>query len=38
MNAIIRGMQPTLPDDATLIIHTETIFDGLYTYLSREVL
>jgi hypothetical protein len=38
LDAIIRGMQLALPDDETLIRHTDVIFDGLYTYLSREVL
>ena len=38
LDAIIRGMQLALPDDETLTRHTSVIFDGLYTYLSREVL
>jgi len=38
LDAIIRGMQLHLPDDMTLIRHTEAIFDGLYTYLTRETL
>jgi len=38
LDAVIRGMQLTLPDDDTLIRHTGVIFDGLYTYLSRELL
>jgi hypothetical protein len=38
MDAVIRGMQLVLPDDPTLIRYTDAIFDGLYTYLSREVL
>jgi hypothetical protein len=38
LDAIIRGMQLELPDDPTLTRHTGPIFDGLYAYLSREVL
>ena len=38
LDAIIRGMQLNFPDDATLLLRTEAIFDGLYTYLIREVL
>jgi len=38
LDGIIRGMQLNSPDDATLLLRTEAIFDGLYTYLSREVL
>jgi hypothetical protein len=38
LDVIIRGMQLTLPDDQTLIQCTDVIFEGLYTYLSREVL
>ena len=38
LDVIIRGMQLTLPDDQTLIQYTDAIFEGLYTYLSREVL
>jgi hypothetical protein len=38
LDAVIRGMQLALPDDPALIRHTDAIFDGLYTYLSREVL
>jgi len=34
----IRGMQLTLPDDEILTSHTDVMFDGLYAYLSREVL
>jgi hypothetical protein len=37
LDAIIRGMQLTLPDEA-LIEHTDAVFDGLRTYLGREVL
>ena len=38
LDVIIRGMQLTLPDDQTLVQCTDVIFEGLYTYLSREVL
>ena len=38
LDVIIRGMQLTLPDDQTLIQYTDAIFEGLYAYLSREVL
>ncbi len=38
LDAIIRGMQLVLPDDQALTRHTDAIFDGLYAYLSREVL
>ena len=38
LDAIIRGMQLTLPDDHALIRHTGPVFDALYAYLSREVL
>jgi hypothetical protein len=34
LDAIVRGMQLSLPDDQTLSGHT----DVLYTYLSRNVL
>ena len=38
LDAIIRGMQISLPDDETLTQHTDRLYDGLYAYLSREVL
>jgi hypothetical protein len=38
LDAIVRGMQMSLSDDPTLTHYTDAIFDGLYTYLSREVL
>lgn len=38
LDAIIRGMQLDLLDDQKLIRYTDAIFDGLYTYLRREVL
>ena len=36
LDAVIRGMQLALPDDETLTVYTDAIFDGLYTYLQRE--
>jgi hypothetical protein len=38
LDAIVRGMQLALPDDATLTNHTDALYQGLYAYLSREVL
>ncbi len=38
LDAIVRGMQLSLPDDEALIHHTDALYNGLYTYLSREVL
>ncbi len=38
LDAIVRGMQLALPDDETLIGHTDAIYEGLYAYLSRHVL
>jgi hypothetical protein len=38
LDAIVRGMQLSLPDDQTLSGHTHILYDGLYAYLSREVL
>jgi hypothetical protein len=38
LDSIVRGMQLTLPDDMYLTHHTDALYDGLYTYLSREVL
>lgn len=38
LDAIVRGMQMALPDDHTLTRHTDALYDGLYAYLSREVL
>jgi hypothetical protein len=31
-------MQLSLPDDLTLSGQTDVLYDGLYAYLSREVL
>ena len=36
--AIVRGMHLALPDDATLTTRTDVLYEGLYAYLSREVL
>ena len=38
LDVIIRGMQLVSPDDYALIRRTDPVFDGLYAYLSREVL
>jgi hypothetical protein len=38
LDVIVRGMQLALPDDATLTNHTDALYQGLYAYLSREVL
>ena len=38
LDVIVRGMQLALPDDETLIRHTDKLYDGLYAYLSREAL
>jgi hypothetical protein len=38
LDAIVRGMQLSLPDDHALIEHTDAAFDGLYAYLRRETL
>ena len=38
LDIVIRGMQLDLPDDEVLLSYTDAVFDGLYTYLSREVL
>jgi hypothetical protein len=38
LDAIVRGMQLALPDDEVLTDHTDVLYDGLYAYLSREVL
>ena len=38
VDAVVRGMQLSLPDDLTLSSHTDVLYDGLYAYLSREVL
>jgi hypothetical protein len=38
LDTIISGMQLALPDDETLTYHTDALYDGLYSYLRREVL
>ncbi len=38
LDSIVRGMQLALSDDYLLINHTDVLYEGLYTYLSREVL
>ena len=38
LDSIVRGMQLSLADDQTLTLHTDVLYDGLYAYLSREVL
>jgi len=38
LDAIVRGMQLALPDDEALTRHTDALYDGLYAYLSRQVL
>ncbi len=38
LDAIVRGMQLALADDHILLHHTGVLYEGLYTYLSREVL
>ena len=38
LDAIVRGMQLSLPDDATLVSLTDVLYDGLYAYLRREAL
>ena len=38
LDSIVRGMQLALPDDEALTHHTDALYDGLYSYLRREVL
>lgn len=38
LDVIIRGMQLALPDDEALTRRTEFLYEGLYAYLSRELL
>jgi hypothetical protein len=38
LDAIVRGMQLALPDDEAITHYTDTLYNGLYAYLSREVL
>jgi hypothetical protein len=38
LDSIVRRMQLVLPDDEALTHHTDAFYDGLYSYLRREVL
>ena len=38
LDAVIRGMQLALPNDEALTHYTDALYEGLYAYLSREVL
>ncbi|MDX6380641.1 MAG: hypothetical protein QOI57_1665 [Rubrobacteraceae bacterium] len=38
LGSIICGMQLTLSNDEALTYHTDALYEGLYVYLSREVL
>ena len=38
LDAVVRGMQLSLPDDHVLIAHTDVLYDGLYAYLQRVAL
>jgi hypothetical protein len=38
LDAVVRSMQLSLADDETLTSHTDILYDGLYAYLSRDVL
>jgi hypothetical protein len=38
LDAIVRGMQLSLPDDHALIGHTDVLYEGLYAYLGRVTL
>ena len=38
LDAVVRGMQLSLADDETLTLDTDVLYEGLYAYLSREVL
>ena len=38
LDAIVRGMQLSLPDDEALIPLTDALYDGLYAYFRREAL
>jgi hypothetical protein len=38
LDAIVRGMQLSLPDDHALIGHTDVLYEGLYGYLRRVAL
>lgn len=38
LDAIVRGMQLSLPDDHALIGQTDVLYEGLYAYLRRVAL
>ena len=38
LDAVIRGMQLDLPNDELLLSYTNALYNGLYTYLSRQTL
>jgi hypothetical protein len=38
LDAVIRGMQLDLPNDEVLLRYTNALYNGLYTYLSRQTL
>jgi hypothetical protein len=38
LDAVIRGMQLDLPNDEVLLGYTDALYNGLYTYLSRQTL
>ena len=38
LDAIVRGMQLSRPDDQTLTGHTDVLYEGLYAYLGRVAL
>ncbi len=38
LDAIVRGIQLSLPDDHALIEHTDVMYEGLYAYLGRVTL
>jgi hypothetical protein len=38
LDAVIRGMQLDLPNDEVLLGYTNALYNGLYTYLSRQTL
>ena len=38
LDAVVRGMQLDLPNDEVLLRYTNALYNGLYTYLSRQTL
>jgi hypothetical protein len=38
LDAVVRGMQLSLPDDHTLMKYTDVLYEGLYAYLGRVAL